>query len=47
MKVTVDKGLCVGCGLCVDSCPRVFEMAGDVAKPISETVSEDLAGKYL
>lgn len=31
MNVTVDKDLCTGCGLCVDSCPEVFEMQGDAA----------------
>ncbi|MEW6040375.1 MAG: ferredoxin [Elusimicrobiota bacterium] len=30
-KATVDKELCTGCGLCVDTCPEVFEMSGDVA----------------
>ncbi len=29
MKVTVDKDLCTGCGLCVDECPDVFEMDED------------------
>jgi ferredoxin len=30
MKATVTDD-CTGCGLCVDSCPDVFEMADDVA----------------
>ena len=29
MKAAVDKDLCLGCGLCVDVCPDVFEMADD------------------
>jgi len=28
-KVTVDKELCTGCGLCVDTCPDMFEMKDD------------------
>ncbi len=28
-KVTVDATLCVGCGLCEQSCPEVFEVGGD------------------
>lgn len=28
-KVTVDASTCVGCGLCEQSCPEVFEMQGD------------------
>ncbi len=26
MKATVDEELCLGCGVCVDVCPEVFEM---------------------
>jgi ferredoxin len=29
MKATVDKDLCLGCGVCVDVCPEVFEMDND------------------
>jgi ferredoxin len=28
-KVVVDGSTCVGCGLCEQSCPEVFEMQGD------------------
>ena len=28
-KVTVDSATCVGCGLCEQSCPEVFEVQGD------------------
>lgn len=28
-KVTVDTSTCVGCGLCEQSCPEVFEVEGD------------------
>jgi ferredoxin len=31
MKAEVDQNTCTGCGLCVDTCPEVFEMAGDTA----------------
>jgi len=41
MKATVDAGACVGCGLCADSCPEVFEMDGDVAKVIASTVPKN------
>lgn len=26
MKAIVDKDLCTGCGLCVDTCPDVFQL---------------------
>lgn len=29
MKVTVDVSTCVGCGLCEQGCPEVFEVQGD------------------
>lgn len=28
-KITVDEGLCIGCGLCASICPEVFEMNDD------------------
>lgn len=28
-KVIVDASTCVGCGLCVNSCPEIFEMGDD------------------
>ncbi len=28
-KVTVDAAACVGCGLCEQSCPDVFQVQGD------------------
>lgn len=31
MKVRVDADLCVGCGLCISTCPDVFEMKEDKA----------------
>ena len=31
MKAVVDKDVCAGCGLCVDTCPDVFEMQDTTA----------------
>ena len=42
MKVTVDKDLCTGCGLCVDSCPEVFELKDDFAQAKIENVPSNL-----
>ncbi len=42
MKAKVDKELCLGCGLCTEVCPEVFEMGDDgIAKVKVETVSPD------
>lgn len=32
MKATVNIELCVGCGLCADTCPESFVMEEDKAK---------------
>jgi ferredoxin len=45
MKVRVDSELCVGDGTCVEICPEIFEMPGDVAVAKIEQVSKDLEGK--
>lgn len=29
MCAIVDKSLCIGCGLCAEICPQVFEMGDD------------------
>ena len=31
MKAEVDQDECTGCELCIDTCPEVFEMVGDLA----------------
>ena len=43
MKAYVDKNTCIGCGLCADICPEIFEMEDDglaVAKDID--IPDDL-----
>ena len=40
MKAIVDQQTCVGCGLCVEICPEVFEMDGSVAKSKVEVVQK-------
>ena len=31
MKAIVDPDICIGCGLCADTCPGVYRMEGDKA----------------
>ena len=43
MKVSVDKELCTGCGLCADSVPDVFELSDDdIAVVKMETIPDAL-----
>ena len=44
MKATVDEETCIGCGLCAETCPEVFEMDDDMARVKVDEVPEDLAG---
>lgn len=43
MRAIVDPDLCSGCGLCVDTCPEVFEMEEEeeVARVLVDKVPED------
>lgn len=38
MKAVIDQSACVGCGLCADTCPDVFEMDNGIAKVIADPV---------
>ncbi len=41
MKVKVDRDLCTGCELCVDTCPDLFEIYEDLARAKVSVVPED------
>ncbi len=43
MKVTVDQETCIGCGLCSETCPEVFEMTDDKATAKMQDVPEEFA----
>jgi ferredoxin len=38
-KVSVDASTCVGCGLCEQSCPEIFEVQGDGIAHVKAQVS--------
>lgn len=41
MKVKIED-TCTACGLCIDTCPEVFEMGSDIAQVIVDEVLPDL-----
>ena len=45
MRVRIDAEACVGDGMCVEVCPEIFEMAGEVARVRMEDVPEELQEK--
>lgn len=43
MKAQVDRDLCIGCSLCAEICPAVFQMGGDmIAKVIVDEVPREV-----
>jgi ferredoxin len=42
MKVRIDEDSCTACGLCVESCPDVFEMGDDIAQVTVDDVPAEL-----
>ncbi len=42
MKVRVDEDACVGDGSCVEVCPEIFEMDGEIARTKMEEVPQEL-----
>jgi len=45
MTAKIDENLCTGCGLCVDTCPEVFEMGDSVAIVKGDIVARDIEAK--
>lgn len=43
MKAIVDATTCIGCTLCTNICPEVFEMDGDLAIVKGDSVPPEAA----
>jgi len=46
MKANVDRDACIGCGLCAEICPEVFEMDDEqiatvIASPVPVDAEDD------
>ena len=43
MRAIVDEEVCIGCGLCAETCPEVFEMVDEKARAKMDEVPEGFA----
>ena len=41
MKVRIDRDLCIGCGVCTQMCPEVFEMDSENIAKVQENANPD------
>ena len=42
MKICINKNDCIGCGLCADIAPEVFEVDGTTAAYIGEITDDNI-----
>lgn len=47
MRAFIDRGGCIGCGLCAEICPEVFRMADDGLAEAYAQPSEDTLEKAI
>lgn len=48
MEARVDRDACIGCGLCVEICPEVFEMDDEqIAIVIESPIPEDVENEAM
>ncbi len=45
MKAVIDEETCIGCGLCVQIAPDVYEMREDKATTLVNEIPEELEGE--
>jgi ferredoxin len=43
MRAIVDEETCIGCGLCSETCPEVFEMNDEKVRVKVDEVPEEVA----
>ncbi len=43
MRAIVDEEACIGCDLCAETCPEVFEMVDEKARAKVDEVPEEFA----
>ena len=47
MDATINKRLCVACGMCADACPRCFRMGSDGRAEAFENITKEILDDAL
>jgi len=46
MKAKIDRGGCIGCGVCTNVCPEIFCMANDGFAEVHDAITANMPVRF-